>query len=715
MNPRIEAKIDELLAKMTLREKVGQLNLTQNNFPDREKLFEMLRNGEVGGIICCYGKFDADTEKEDKNRAFINELQRAAVEESRLGIPVIFGRDVIHGHNVAFPNMLAMACSFNPEMVEGCYRRTAADCANDGINWAFSPMIDIARDPRWGRCAEGPGEDPYLGAQMAAAAVRGFQGDDLSRRDSIVACAKHYIGYGAAEGGRDYHKVEMTDYTLRNFYLTAYKSAVKAGCRTVMSSFNEIGGQAVTASHYLLTDVLRGELGFDGFVVSDDWSVVQQKRQGIVDNDVDASASALNAGVDMDMDDLVYINNMEKAFEEGKVSMEVIDEAVRRILRVKFEAGLFEHPYCERVPVDFDEHLSFARKIAGESIVLLKNENNALPLKKGSPVAIAGDFEDDRKSIPGTWAADYVSDWVKSVMDGIRIVSPDSELRRSRWKSVAMQTTMCKRNDSIVIVLGDDVALEGEASSVARIELHEEQRILVENARKYGKKVIGVLLYGRPVALEAVEPCFDAILMAWHCGSETGTAVADILFGDVNPSGKLSMTLPRVTGQIPIYYNSPNNCRDIDEYYRQGKVLDNYRDEDGSPMYPFGYGLSYTEFSYEDPVAAKAGLTYEEVLGGAKFEIRTVVRNIGDVIGKETAQCYVRDPLASMMRPIRELKGFRKVELKPGEATEVTFRLGWEELGFYGKDGKFAAEKGKFIIYVGGNCLAKQSVEIEII
>ncbi len=718
MNTETEKKIDELLSKMTVREKIGQLTQYSTNPREEGRIREMLRKGELGGFLCGTGCFNGDEEAAERNREYVNSLQREAVEGSRLGIPVIFGKDVIHGHNTVYPLPLALSATFNPELVEECYDLTAKEAANDGIMWSFAPMIDVSRDPRWGRCVEGIGEDPYLGEQMAAAVVRGFQGptvEGLREHGNIAACAKHYICYGAAEGGRDYHKAEVSDYTLRNTYLPPFRGAVKAGVRTVMSSFNEISGQPVTSSRYLLTELLKDELGFDGFVVSDDRAVGQLQRQGVAANGEDAASLALNAGLDMDMDSMVYLDNLEKAVERGRVKEETLNEAVRRVLRVKFELGLFENPWATYVPTDREHDSAVARRAAGESMVLLKNEGGILPLKKGCDFTLMGDFYTEKLEQIGVWSSDFELDRVKSMEDGIKEVSPNTRVWRTDSTHSTVNANPAKGNDIVVVALGEGNLLEGEASSIASLELTEDQALTIRNARKFGKKVIGVLFYGRPMALEPVEHLFDAIIYAWHCGSETGTALADILFGDVNPSGRLPMTLPRVTGQVPIYYNLPSTCRPVDEYYGKEALLENYRDEFGTPMYPFGYGLSYTTFEYSFLRAKKSSLTMDEINSGAKFEIAVKVKNTGKVGGKECAQCYVRDVLASMTRPVKELKGFSKVYIEPGEEKEIVFTLGKDELSFYHADRVFAPESGKFTVYVGRDCYASDSIEIEIL
>lgn len=718
MNPTTEKKINDLLSKMTLHEKIGQLVQYRNIPEKKDDLLEMCRRGEFGAFLCSTGGFNTDAEKEEANRQYVNEYQRAAVEESRLGIPLIFGKDVIHGHNTVYPIPLALAASFNPDMVRECYSLIAGEAANDGITWSFAPMMDLARDPRWGRCVEGIGEDPYLGAEMAAAMVRGFQGDDpddLSAHNKIAACAKHYIGYGAAEGGRDYHKAEISDYTLRNFYLKAFKGAVKAGVRTVMSSFNEISGQPVTSSHYLLTELLKDELGFNGYIVSDDCSIVQLKRQGVAADDAECAELALNAGLDMDMDSMLYHAHLEDLVAAGKVKEETIDESVRRVLRVKFALGLFDDPYVKYVPVDHDKGFAAARRMAAESIVLLKNEGGLLPLAKGTNLVVTGPILDDKRTPLGVWLADPVVSWTKTVREGINEVSPETTIWSTSEPHSILENNMIKHNDVTLVLLGDNILLEGEASSVTTLELPPEQIQRIQDAKRLGKKVVGAFFYGRPIAISNVEYLFDAIIWAWHGGTEAGGAFADVLFGDVNPSGKLPMTMPRVTGQVPLYYNAPSCCRPCDEYYGRTSPFENYRDDYGMPMYPFGYGLSYTTFEYSAPTVDRTSLTYDEVAAGKAFEVTLKVKNTGKCSGKETVQCYVRDPYASMTRPIKELCGFEKIELLPGEEKTVTFRVGFDSLAFYNAEGKFAPECGKFIIYTGADCYTEDCVEVELI
>lgn len=714
-----EKKINELIEKMTLREKLGQLTQLHTDHDVTPSVEERLRRGELGGFL-AEGNAGNDENAAKNLREKLNSLQKIAVEESRLGIPAIFGRDVIHGHKIAFPDAVAAACSFDPELVEECYAAIAEEASAEGINWVFSPMVDLSRDPRWGRCVEGFGEDPYLSEKMAGAAVRGFQGEDtenLKAKKHVAACAKHYIGYGAAEGGRDYRQAEISDYTLRNFYLSSFRGASDAGCLTVMSSFNEISGQPVTSSRYLLTDILRDELGFNGFVVSDDWSVKQLCSQAVAETNEDAAAMAMTAGVDMDMDDMIYIDFAENAVRSGKLKIETVDEAVRRVLRVKFEIGLFDDPYVREGSYDIESHALLAGKMAEESAILLKN-NGVLPLEKTGNLTVIGDFYDNKRDVVGAWSCDYMPSRVRSLKDGIAAAAPElnvisstcGDSRHKKWTMNRIESS-----DTVVIVMGESLMFEGEASGVQSLEIPEEQVNDVINAKRAGKKTVGVFLYGRPMALESVEPFLDAAVWGMHLGSETGTAIAKILFGDVNPSGKLSMTLPRVTGQVPLYYNSNKTCRYVDEYYGRVNAFENYRDGKGTPSFPFGWGLSYTKFDISKPSAETVRIPLEEIGSGARFTVKASVKNIGNREGKETVQLYVRDEFATACRPVRELKGFVKITLQPGEEREVEFTLGKEELGFYHFDKRFYAEKGTFRIYVGSNCLADKYITLEIV
>ena len=710
----IERRIEELLAKMTLQEKIGQLNQAKAPFIEDEGVFELIRQGKIGSFIMATTAHAGNDDTEMVENLLINKMQKIAVEESRLGIPIIYGRDVIHGHRTVYPVPLASAASFNPELVEKCYRNIAEEAVADGVNWTFSPMLDLARDPRWGRIIEGPGEDPYVGATMAEAYVKGFQGDDISDKDSLVACAKHYIGYGASEGGRDYHRTEISDYNLYNYYLPAFRAAVNAGVSTVMSSFNDICGQPVTSGKKYLTDILRGKLGFEGFVVSDWNAVCQLKKQGVAETDADCAELAINAGLDMDMIDWVYVNNLEQLVIDGKVSEETIDTAVKRVLKIKFQKGLFENPYCDAPEIDRTEHLKDARALAAESMVLLKNDG-VLPLSKNAKVALVGPFATERRALLGSWTLDGKADEtpnfaeaMKSVIGNNMLLSDDNIAVLDNSISRAIKA------DVVVLALGESEKVTGEAYSVSDISLPKNQVELIHRYKALGKKVVGVFFCGRPMAMEGVAEYLDAILYAWHSGSETANAACDIIFGDVVPSGKTAVTFPKRTGHIPMYYNVTSSGRPVNCYY--GEYPQNcYVDSCATPAFPFGFGLSYTKFEYGEIKTNTKELSLEDLVGGKSFNIEINVKNIGDFDGKETVQLYIRDKIATLMRPMRELKGFKKRNINRNETESFTFELGYDKLGFYTENGEYTVEKGEFEIYVGENCLTKNMITVKVI
>lgn len=707
MNKETEKKIDELLSVMSVREKAGQLNQVMFIAKDMEELKEMVRNGEIGSFIMAPGAFAGHDKYEMSEIDVLNEMQRIAVEESPHGIPVINGKDVIHGHKTGFPIPLACASSFNMDLIEQSFADAAREASAEGIHWSFAPMMDIARDPRWGRVIEGAGEDPYLDGKCAAAAVRGFEGENTADPERIAACAKHYIGYGATEGGRDYHKTEITDYTLRNVYLPAFKEAVKAGVSTVMSSFNEIGGQPLSSSKYLLTDVLRGELGFEGFVISDWAAIAQLMDQRVAADKKECAELSLNAGLDMDMVDNCYIENIETLVNEGKISMETLDESVRRVLRIKFKTGLFDNPYTEKREVDFEKSMKTAHDLAAESMILLKNDGT-LPLDKNAKICLAGPMADDKETVLGSWSFADVERTI-TIKEAMEKVNGNISFSTS---SIPYEMQMKFRDaDVIVLAIGESSMVTGEARSLTNIELPKEEQDLVKMAHNFGKKVVGVLCCGRPLALQSIEPYFDALLCAWHGGSSIGTAVTDVLFGDICPSGRCAITFPRVTGQVPIYYNVSNSGRNVNGYYGIEEAK-NYEDCLGSPLYPFGYGLSYTNFEYSMPKTDTMSISYADLKAGKKFVVSAEVKNTGDCDGKEVVQCYIRDVISKMTRPIRELKGFNKPLINKGETKTIEFELGFDELGYYGPDGKFDVERGEFDIFIGKNCLCKDKVTV---
>lgn len=719
MYEKFDARVEEILSSLTLKEKIGQLNQVPQPVPENlEEVKERIRRGEIGSFILCNSPTAGNDEQQAVMVELLNELQKIAVEESRTGIPIIFGRDVIHGHHTVYPIGLASACSFDPELVKECYRCIAREASSESVHWTFSPMLDVCHEPRWGRIIEGQGEDPYLASRMAEAMVGGLQGNDLSADDTMVACAKHYLGYGASEGGRDYFRTEISDYTLYNNILPPFRAAVKAGVGTVMSSFNDINGQPVTSSKKYLTDILRGDLGFEGFVVSDWASVHQLLKQGVAQDGRDCAKLALNAGLDMEMTDNHYINSLESLVESGEVSIETIDEAVRRILKIKLAAGLFDKPYKEPFKVDRTKHIELAEKMSAESMVLLKNDNNLLPLSKDMKIALYGPFTYERRALQGSWALDgYLGASTPNFLEAMNeVIEGGSGHIHHSYEGVLHDdsTYIFSVNDVIVLALGESHAATGEARCSVDITLAANQVEIARKAKLSGKKVVGVVFCGRPLALENIEPYLDAILVAWHGGTRCAHAAAKTIFGEYTPSGKTSVTFVRKTGQIPLYYNITSSGRNVDGYYGV-EPHTNYIDSLGSPMYPFGYGLSYTTFKYSVPRLDRSTISLDSLLAGEKVCLAATIKNTGDRAGKETVQLYIRDHVASCMRPIRELKGFEKIELSAGEEKEVVFEIGEESLGFYMPDGKYVVEKGKIDLYIGENCLTENKITLEIV
>ena len=703
-------KITEKIKAMTLEEKIGQLN--QVCFSDSPRLKEEIRKGRVGSVILADTATAGNDEQKKIRLDLLNELQRIAVEKSPAGIPLIFGRDVIHGHHTVMPIPLGVAAGFDVEVVRQAYRAVAEEAASEGIHWTFSPMVDIARDPRWGRCIEGFGEDPYLTAEMGKAVIRGFQGDDCKGANSIAACAKHYLGYGAVEGGRDYGKAEISDYTLRNYYLRPFRAAVDADVATVMNSFSEIGGQPPASSRYLLHDVLKEELGFQGFIISDWDAIVQLVNQKVAKDRKEAAMLAANAELDMDMVDGCYIEHLQELVAEGKVAEETIDKMVYRVLYIKEKFGLLERPYIVRNEIDYEEHLAVAKQCSDACMVLLKNDG-VLPIDQSQKIALTGPFLYEKRSLLGSWTLDFDINMVKSIAEAFERCTTADKLVFPRlsylWDDILPDLDGV---DTVVIALGESVRVNGENNCLANIDLPKEQLEYVKKIKALGKKTVGVLCFGRPIALGEAEPYFDAILYAWQAGTCAAQSIADIVYGKVNPSGKLPMTFPRNTGQAPIYYNYPALPRKGMTYY--GKEC-NYWDCPSTPMYPFGYGLSYTKFEYAAVWCETDMLTVAELQNGKTFRVHAIVTNTGGCAGKETAQCYVSDLVASMTRPVKELKGFSKKLLKQGESKEVAFALGLEELGFYNGSGKFCVEPGEFDVFIGGDCTTENKVKITVV
>lgn len=716
---------DSVLALMTLKEKIGQLNLPAGGdittgLATSTDLGQNIKDGKTGGLFNLKG-----LEK-------IREAQRIAVEESRLGIPLIFGMDVIHGYETLFPIPLGVSATWDMELIEKSARMAAREASADGINWTFSPMTDISRDPRWGRVSEGNGEDPYLGSRIAEAMVKGYQGDDLSEIHTILACVKHFALYGAPEAGRDYHTVDMSRNRMYNEYFPPYKAAVEAGVGTVMTAFNDVDGLPATGNKWLMTEVLRNQWGFDGFVVTDYTAINEMIDHGLGDLQ-NVSVLALKAGVDMDMVGEGFLTTLENSLEEGKITEEQIDAACRRILIAKFKLGLFEDPYkycnTERATTEIftADNRRFAREVAAQSFVLLKNENQTLPLQKKGSIALIGPLADNRENMAGTWSVAGRFDEAVSLKDGLEnalddqtqllharganiVNDADLEARvsifgkptlrdeRSPEEMIKEAVDIANQADVIVAALGEAAEMSGEASSLSDIEFPESQRDLLKALKETGKPIVLVLFTGRPRAMTWENENVEAILNVWFAGSEAGDAIADVLFGDVNPSGKLTMTFSQNTGQVPIYYNHKNTGRPLAEGAWFEKFRSNYLDVPNEPLYPFGYGLSYTTFSYGD-----IKVSSEQLKGDQKLTASVELSNTGKYDGSEVVQLYIRDVVASITRPMRELKGFQKVTLKAGETKNISFEISIEDLKFYNYDIDYVWEPGEFEIMIGGN------------
>lgn len=726
--------VDALLKKMTLEEKIGQLNLPGSGDiitgqAGSSDIAKKIEQGKVGGLFNI------------KSVAKIKEVQKLAVEKSRLKIPLIFGMDVIHGYETVFPIPLGLSCTWNMQAIERSAQIAAQEASADGICWTFSPMVDIARDPRWGRISEGNGEDAYLGSQIAKAMVKGYQGTDLTKNNTIMSCVKHYALYGAAEAGRDYNTVDMSRQRMYNEYMPPYKAAVDAGVGSVMTSFNEVDGVPASANKWLMTDVLRKQWGFKGFVVTDYTAINEMIDHGIGDLQA-VSARALMAGVEMDMVGEGFLTTLPRSLKEGKVTLQRIDEACRKILEAKYKLGLFDDPYryCDENRAKIEIFTAASRKeartIAAESFVLLKNQGNLLPIKKTGTIALIGPMADNKENMPGTWsvAADFSK--ATSLFTGLKEVAGNSvkilhargsnldadsafeeragmfgkSLKRdSRPASVILQEALDIANqaDVIIAALGESSEMSGESSSRSNIEIPALQKELLNALLKTGKPVVLVLFTGRPLALKWEQENVPAILNVWFGGSEAGYAIADVLFGDVNPSGKLTTTFPQNIGQVPIYYNHKNTGRPLPEGKWFQKFRSNYLDVSNDPLYPFGFGLSYTDFSYGD-----LKLSSNSLKGNQKLTASIVLSNTGNKTGKEVVQLYIRDIVGSTTRPVKELKGFQKIELKAGESKTISFTITPEDLKFYNYDLKYDWEPGEFEIMIGGNSRDVKSVKV---
>lgn len=708
-NTEIENKVETLLHKMTLEEKLGQMN--QLSPWDFEDLAKRVRKGEVGSILNVV------------NPEEVNKIQKIAVEESRLGIPLIVSRDVIHGYKTIFPIPLGQAATFNPEVVKEGARVAAIEASADGIRWTFAPMIDVARDPRWGRIAESCGEDPYLNAVMGTAMIKGYQGDSLNDPTAIAACAKHFVAYGAAEGGRDYNSTFIPERVLRNVYLPPFKAAADAGCATFMTSFNDNDGVPSTANSFVLKDVLRKEWKYDGMVVTDWASALEMVNHGFCTDGKDAAEKSVNAGVDMEMVSETFIQNLKQSIAENKVSMETIDNAVRNILRLKFRLGLFDNPYVvtPQTVKYAEKHLQTAKTAAEQSVILLKNENQTLPFTdKIKTLAIIGPMADAPYEQMGTWVFDGEKEHTQTPLTAIKEMYGDKVkvlfekgLEYSRDKNtagIARAVSTARQADAVVVFVGEESILSGEAHSLANLNLQGAQSLLIKELAATGKPVVTIVMAGRQLAIADEVKVSDAMLYSFHPGTMGGPAIADILFGKVNPSGKTPVTFPRMSGQVPIYYaqhktGRPANPTEmlIDEIpVEAGQTSVGcrsfYLDAGNSPLFPFGYGLSYTTFEYSNLSLASDKLTAQDTLS-----ISFTLKNTGKYDGTEVVQLYVQDKVGSVTRPVKELKRFQRVTLKVGESTQVSLSLPVSELAFWGYDMNYTVEPGDFTLWVGTN------------
>lgn len=740
-----EQFVNELLSKMTLEEKIGQLNLPVSGDittgqAQSSDIAKAIEKGRVGGL------FNIKTVEK------IKEVQKIAVEKSRLKIPLIFGMDVIHGYQTTFPIPLGISCSWDMNLVKQSAQMAAKEASADGICWTFSPMVDISRDPRWGRVAESGGEDPFLGSQISKAMVHGYQGNSLADNNTIMSCVKHFALYGAPEGGRDYNTVDMSRGRMYNDYFPPYKAAVDAGVGSVMASFNEIDGIPATGNKWLLTKVLRNDWGFKGFVVTDYTGIYEMIDHGMGDK-YDVSTLALKAGVDMDMAGdspsipAAFIKTLEQSLKDGKITMNDIDSAVKRMLSAKYDLGLFEDPYkyCDekraKTEIFTTENRKFAQKVATETFVLLKNENQVLPLKSSQKVALVGPLADAKENMPGTWSVatdfskaislkttlseklgknllyakgsnlDYDEEFEKRVGVFGKPINRDGRTDE-QLNNEAIE--IAKKSDIIVFAIGEAAEMSGECSSRSNIEIPQAQKDLLKKLKELNKPIVLVLFTGRPLAITEESQSANAILNVWFPGTEAGPSITEVLYGDVNPSGKLSMTFPRNVGQVPIYYSHKNTGRPLSpEKTEKGefeKFKSNYLDVANTPLYPFGYGLSYTTFNYSNLKLSSAKMN-----ASGNIKISVDITNSGDYDGKEVVQLYIRDLVGSVTRPVKELKGFEKIMIKKGETKTVSFTITAEELKFYDFNLDFIAEPGQFEVFLGSDSDASLKANFELV
>ena len=719
IKPKAEFVAD-LMSKMTIEEKIYQTvqftsDGTVTGPKSGDNFISRIQQGKVGSILNATGA------KETR------EIQRINLENSRLKIPLLFGHDVIHGYKTIFPLNLGMASSWDPKAVELAARVAATEASSGGVHWTFAPMVDISRDARWGRVSEGSGEDSFLGIQMAVANVKGFQGDDLSKNNTVLACAKHFAAYGAAEAGRDYNTVDMSERVLRDTYFPAFKATVDAGVKTFMMAFNEIAGVPSTGSEFLIRDVLKGEWRFDGLVVSDYTGIYEMVAHGFAADDKNAGEIAMKAGVDMDMVGATYMNHLKKSYDEGKVSLAQIDDACKRILDVKYDLGLFEDPYRysdekrEKATIYKPEFLEASLEVAKKSLVLLKNKNDVLPLKANQKIAFVGPLVSDEYNIIGSWAAlgdrsgfaTSVKEGVANYLKNVSNVTFDQGVEIQSTKRDMMQKALdnAKNADVIVAIMGERENMTGEAASQTNIDLPGLQKEFLAELKKLGKPIVLVLLNGRPLTLTWENENMDAILEAWWPGTRGGDAIAQTLYGANNPNGKLPMSFPRQVGQLPLYYNHKNTGRPyLGPTDPEQKYKSQYTDVGNSPLYPFGFGLSYTTFEYSNMNISAKKINFND-----KLKVSVDVKNTGNYDGQEVVQLYIRDLVGSVTRPVKELKGFEKITLKKGESKTVSFEISSEDLKFYNINMKNEAEAGIFEVFVGENSDTDRKASFELV
>lgn len=717
-NDKISGRIDSLLNLMSIDEKIGQTVLFTSRWDVtgpvlREGEEEAIKEGKCGNI------FNAHTV------AYTRKLQELAVNETRLGIPLLFGYDVIHGHQTLTPISLGESASWDLALIEKSARMAAREAAASGLHWTFAPMCDIGRDPRWGRVSEGAGEDAFLGEKIAAARVKGFQGDDLSSAETVLACVKHMAAYGAAQAGRDYHSVDMSERVLRETYLPPYKAAVDAGARTVMTSFNDLDGVPASANKYLLTDILRHEWGFDGMVVTDYTAINELIPHGVAEDEYHAGILAMKAGVDMDMEGGVYMDHLKNAVENGDVTEEELDNAVRNVLRLKFELGIMDDPfkYCdetiEEKEVLSDKNRQIAYEMAVASCVLLKNENSALPLLSSDHVAVIGPLANSKRDLLGSWKAAGKPQAIKTtIMEAIQNNADETakvsfvkgcDINSNDRSGFSKAIQVAKSADKIVMVMGEKWSMSGEAACRTNLDFPGVQSELIKAIAQLGKPVVLVYMTGRSMTIEKEVDAVDAVMNIWYPGTEGGRAVADLLYGKQVPSGKLTMTMPRNVGQIPIYYNYKNTGRPFNPEKPKDTYKSRYLDVPNTPLFPFGYGLSYTAFEY-----SALQLDKNTMRPGESITLTVDVKNAGDYDGDEVVQLYIHDKVASVTRPVKELKAFEKVHIKKGEMITLSFTITDDMLAFYRQDMSYGTEAGTFTVFVGTNSDTTNQAEFSL-